>query len=243
MWALYKKELSDFFSSLVGYIVICIFLLATGLVLWLFPNEFNITLGGYAVLDGLFVLAPFVFLFLLPAITMRMFAEEYNTGTIELLFTFPISRWQIIFSKFLAGLTIFILSLLPTLIYFYSVYQLASPVGNVDIGGIAGSYIGLILLGMTFLSLGIFSSSIANNQLIAFLIAFVLSLFFYIGFEFISRLPIFDSISLFIKSLGINDHYISLSRGVIDSRDVIYLLSLTFGFLYLTKYKLDHRSR
>ncbi|HOK21872.1 MAG TPA: ABC transporter permease subunit, partial [Bacteroidales bacterium] len=125
MWALYKKELSDFFSSLVGYIVICIFLLATGLVLWLFPNEFNITLGGYAVLDGLFVLAPFVFLFLLPAITMRMFAEEYNTGTIELLFTFPISRWQIIFSKFLAGLTIFILSLLPTLIYFYSVYQLA----------------------------------------------------------------------------------------------------------------------
>lgn len=243
MWALYKKELSDFFSSLVGYIVICIFLLATGLVLWLFPNEFNIMLGGYAVLDGLFVLAPFVFLFLLPAITMRMFAEEYNTGTIELLFTFPISRWQIIFSKFLAGLTIFILSLLPTLIYFYSVYQLALPVGNVDIGGIAGSYIGLILLGMAFLSLGIFSSSIANNQLIAFLIAFVLSLFFYIGFEYIGRLPIFDSISLFIKSLGINDHYISLSRGVIDSRDVIYLLSLTFGFLYLTKYKLDHRSR
>ena len=129
MWALYKKELSDFFSSLVGYIVMCIFLLATGLVLWLFPNEFNITLGGYAVLDGLFVLAPFVFLFLLPAITMRMFAEEYNTGTIELLFTFPISRWQIIFSKFLAGLTIFILSRLH--LFIYRVYQLASPMGNV----------------------------------------------------------------------------------------------------------------
>jgi len=172
-----------------------------------------------------------------------MFAEEYNTGTIELLFTFPISRWQIIFSKFLAGFTIFLLSLLPTLIYFYSVYQLALPVGNVDIGGVAGSYIGLILLGMAFLALGIYSSSIANNQLIAFLIAFVLSLFFYIGFEYISRLHIFDSISLFIKSLGINEHYISLSRGVVDSRDVIYLMSLTFGFLYLTKYNLDNKSK
>jgi len=241
MFALIKKEISSFLHSLIGYIVICVFLAANGLILWMLPNSFNILDYGYATLDGLFILAPFVFLFLLPAISMRSFAEEINTGTIELLMTKPITEMQIIFAKYISGIVILIFSLLPTLVYFYSIYHLADPVGKLDFGGIYGSYIGLLLLGCSFLAIGIFASSISKNQIISFVVALFLTAFMYLGFEFIFSLGIFKSNELLIKSIGISEHYTSMSRGVIDSRDLLYFLSLITMFLMLTRLALEKR--
>jgi len=241
MYALFKKEISSFLHSLIGYIVICVFLAANGLILWVFPNNFNILNFGYATLDGLFILAPFVFLFLLPAISMRSFADEINTGTIELLMTKPLNEMKIISAKYLAGIVILIFSLLPTLIYVNTISQLAVPKGNLDFGGIWGSYIGLLFLGASFLAIGIFASSISKNQIVSFVIAVFLIAFMYLGFEFIYDIGIFGGAELFIKSLGINEHYISMSRGVLDSRDLLYFLSLIALFLMLTRLSLERR--
>lgn len=177
MFALYKKELSTFFSSLTGYLIIIVFLVFTGLMLWVFRSSFNILDYKYAGLDGLFLLGPFLYLFLIPAITMRMLAEEKRTGTLELLLTKPLSELTIIMSKFLAGLTLVVISLLPTLVYYWSVYLLGDPVGNIDTGSVIGSYIGLVLLGAAFISIGIFASSLTSNQIVAFVIAALLCAF------------------------------------------------------------------
>ena len=241
MFALYKKEISNFLSSLIGIMVIVVFLLITGLFLWVFPNDFNILESGYANLDGLFVLAPWVFLFLVPAVTMRSFAEEKRTGTIEMIATKPLSDWQIIWAKFLAGVVLVVLALIPTTVYYYSVYRLGFPVGNLDKGGIMGSYVGLFLLSAGFVSIGIFCSSVTSNQILAFILSVFLCGFMYIGFEFIYSLSLFGRIDLFIQQLGMAAHYGSISRGVIDTRDVLYFLSVIALFLCMTKLVLASR--
>ena len=241
MFALFKKEINSFLSSLIGYIVITVFLLINGLFLWILPTDFNIMDTGYANLDGLFLLAPFVFLFLIPAITMRSFADEKKGGTIEFLLTKPLSDLQIILAKYFAGLVLIIFSLIPTFIYYYSVYRLGYPVGNLDSGGIWGSYIGLLFLAAAFNSIGLFASSITENQIASFIVSLFLCGFAYIGFEFVSQLAFFGKVDLFIQSLGISAHYSSMSRGVIDTRDVIYFLSFISLFVLLTKISLESR--
>ena len=241
MFTLFKKEIRAFLSSLIGYIAISVFLLLVGLFLWILPTDSNILSNGYAGLDSLFEMAPLVFLILIPAITMRSFADEKKTGTIEFLLTKPLTDLQIILAKYFAGVTLVLFSLLPTLIYYYSIYKLGNPVGNIDSGGTWGSYIGLFFLASAFTAIGIFASSLSDNQIIAFLLAIFLCFFFYIGFEKISELSLFGKVDDFIISLGINDHYASMSRGVVDTRDVVYYLSLTVIFILITKTKLESR--
>lgn len=239
--SLLKKEISDFLSSLIGYLVIAVFLCAVGLFMWVFPIDINVLNSGYANLDALFTLGPWVFLFLCPAITMRLFSEEQRTGTIEWLLTKPLGDWQIIGAKFLAGWILTIIAILPTLIYYYSVYQLGSPIGNLDSGSIIGSYIGLLLLAGCYVAIGLFASSITNNQIIAFITAVFLSFVVYIGFDSLSSfMPMGAAEQTFIN-LGIHQHYVSVSRGVLDTRDLLYFFSLMIIFLLLTKTKIESR--
>ena len=242
MIALFKKEVSGFFSSLSGYVVVAIFLIATGLMLWIIPDtSYNIPDNHYATLDGLFIISPWLFLFLIPAVTMRMFAEENKTGTIELLMTRPISDFQIVLAKYLASFALIVISILPTLIYFISIYLFASPSGNVDAAGIFGSYLGLLFLCSAFASIGNFCSAASSNQIVAFLLSLIMCFFFYSGFDLMSGLGFPNVISNIIAQFGISNHYASLSRGVIDSRDVVYFVSLTMFFLLLTRFTLEKR--
>jgi len=242
VYALLKKEISSFLNSLIGYVVISIFLLTTGLFMWIFPGaDYNITDSGYATLDSLFILSPWLFLFLIPAITMRMFAEESKSGTIELLLTRPLSDFQIVFAKYLAAVLLVLFSLLPTLIYYGSVYYLASPSGNIDSAGIAGSYLGLFFLCGGFVSIGVFASSLTQNQVMSFLLALILCLFFYAGFDFFGSIGLPAWLSTGLSQIGISNHYASLSRGVVDSRDLIYFFSLSFFFIQLTRFILEKR--
>ncbi len=241
MYILLKRELNNFFNSLIGYIAIIVFLVINSLFLFVFPIDYNIFESGYANLDGLFLLGPFVFLFLVPAITMRFFADEKRTGTIELLLTKPITDIQIILAKYIAGLVLVLFSLLPTLVYFFTIYEFGLPPGNIDLGAIWGSYIGLFLLGAGFVAIGIFASAITENQIISFIVAIFFCAFAYIGFELIYSLDFFGQFDLFIRNLGIYAHYNSMSRGVIDSRDLLYFLSLIVLFLLFTKITLESR--
>ncbi len=241
MIQLLKKEITGFFSSLIGYIVIIVFLVTNSLFLWIFPGEFNILDNGYASLDSLFILAPWVFLFLVPATTMRLFSDEKKSGTIELLFTKPFTDIQIVLAKYFAGVILVMFALLPTLIYFLSVYLLGSQVGNIDLGGTWGSYIGLFFLASIYVAIGVFVSSLTENQIVAFLLAVILSFFFYIGFESISSLAFLESISELVLNLGINEHYKSMSRGVIDIRDITYFLGVIAVFVFSTKMVLESR--
>lgn len=241
MYVLFKRELNNFFNSLIGYISIIVFLVINSLFLWVFPIEYNIIETGYADLDGLFLLAPFVFLFLIPAITMRFFADEKRTGTIELLLTKPITDMQIIMAKYFAGLVLVFFSLLPTFVYYFTVSEFGLPAGNIDSGATWGSYIGLFLLGAGFVSIGIFASSITENQIVSFIVALFFCAFAYIGFELIYTLDFFGQFDLFIRKLGIYAHYNSMSRGVIDSRDLLYFFSLIGFFILLTKITLESR--
>lgn len=241
MFTLYKKEIYSFLNSILGYIVIAVFLVVNGLFLWVFPLETNILDFGYANLDGMFLLAPFVFLFLIPAITMRFFADEKKSGTIELLMTKPLTDLQVILAKYFAGLTLVIISMIPTFIYFISIYKLGFPAGNMDVGGTWGSYIGLFFLSASFVAIGLFASSLTDNQIISFILSAVICGFIYIGFEFIYSLDLFGKIDLFIKSLGISSHYSYMSKGVIDTRDLLYFLSLISLFIILTKISLESR--
>lgn len=218
-----------------------VFLVAVSLFMWVFPIELNVLNSGYANLDALFVLGPWVFLFLCPAVTMRLFAEENRTGTIELLLTKPLTDWQIIFSKFLAGWFLTIITLLPSLLFYYSVYKLGATEGNIDTGGTWGSYIGLLFLAGAYVSIGLLASSLTNNQIISFILAVFLSFLLFIGLE--SASGIFNDTmmeGLFIQ-LGINSHYLSMSRGVIDTRDVLYFISLIGTFILLTKTRIESR--
>lgn len=241
MLTLFKKEINSFLSSLIGYIVVTVFLLINGLFLWVFQGDFNIFDFGYANLDGLFMIAPFVFLFLIPAITMRLFAEEKRTGTMEMILTKPLTEFEIVMAKFLSGLILVIFSLLPTLVYFFSVYQLGMPKGNLDMGGMWGSYIGLLFLGASFVAIGMFASTLTDNQIVSFIIAVFLCGFLYVGFDFIYSFDLFGKADLLIKSIGINDHYKSMSRGVLDTRDMIYFLGIISIFILLSKFSIERR--
>ena len=242
MYSLLRKEISSFLTSLTGYIVITIFLSAVGLFLWVFPGDFNIIDAGFTSLESLFVIAPWVFMFLIPAITMRSFAEEKRTGTIELLLTRPLSEWQIILAKYFAGLLLVVLSLIPTFVYYYSLQGLGNPPGNIDTGATWGSYIGLMFLGGAYVSIGLFASSITENQIVSFITAFFLCFFCYFGFDAIGGMEIFRPVDELIINIGINAHFASMSRGVIDSRDVLYFLSFIFVFLALTRFRLLSRN-
>ena len=210
------------------------FMLVTGLFLWVFP-ESSILDYGYAGLDSFFNIAPYLFIFLVPAITMRAIAEEKKDGTFELLATRPLSDWDILFGKFLACLAIVLLTLLPTLIYYFSIHQLGITKGNIDTGAVIGSYIGLVLLASAFTSIGLFTSSLSNNQIISFTVAVFLCFFSFSGFDSISSIISLQEIGSFLTELGINEHYQSVSRGVLDTRDWIYFLSFTALFLFLSK--------
>ena len=234
MFSLLKKEITIFFGSLTGYLVLFVFLLATSLFLWVFPGNYNIPDSGYASLDGLFSLAPWVYLFLVPAITMRMFAEEKRLGTMEVLLTRPLSVIQIVFAKFLASLLLVTISLLPTLIYFYSVYALGNPVGCIDTGGTWGAYIGLFFLAAIYIAIGLLASALTDNQIFAFILALFLSFFVYLGFDLVGAMQLPSAMQQFIAACGINEHYASVSRGVVDSRDLFYFISAVFIFLFLT---------
>jgi ABC-2 type transport system permease protein len=241
MISIFKKEVNLFLSSLIGYIAIGVFLIATGLFLWVFP-DYSVISYGFSNLDSFFRMAPYVFLFLIPAITMRTFAEETQTGTMELLATRPISDWEIIVGKYLACLFLVLLAILPTLIYYYSVHQLGMPKGNLDSGATWGSYLGLFGLGAVFVAIGIFCSSLTSNQIIAFILGLFLCGFFYDAFSSLARLEIFYGTSdALVEAIGINHHYASISRGLIDSRDVVYFLSMIMGFLGCTKFALEKR--
>jgi len=235
MFALAKKEIQGFFSNITGYLVIAVFLLINSLFLWIFDSGMNILKGGYAGIDGLFIISPWVFLFLIPAVTMRLFAEEYRLGTMAILKTKPLSDTQIVLGKTLAGITLSLIAIVPTLIYYLSVYLLGESTGNIDSGGTFGSYIGLLFLAASYVSMGLFASSLSDNPIIAFLIGMFICFIFFYGFDQLASIFPSSATQLFVMSLGINEHYISMSRGVIDTRDLIYFISLITLFSLLTR--------
>jgi ABC-2 type transport system permease protein len=239
MWAICKKELRQFFSSLTGYIAIIVFLLANGLVLFVFEN--NVFDFGYATLDRFFQLAPWILLLLIPAITMRSFSDEFKAGTYEILQTRPLSRWQIIWGKYLGCLTVVVIALLPTVVYFFSIQQLSSNEG-IDTGATIGSYIGLFFLAAVFTAIGICTSSFTNNAVVAFIVSLIACALLYYGFSAISRMPgLAGGSDYYIEMIGIDFHYGSISRGAIDTRDIIYFLSIIFLFLTITNRNLLKR--
>jgi ABC-2 type transport system permease protein len=241
MGSIFFKEITAFFSSLIGYIVIGVFLVIMGLIMWVLP-DFSLLDYSFATMDQLFDISPMIFVFLIPAVTMRSFSEERQTGTIELLATRPLTDLQIVLGKFLASVVLVVFALLPTLLYLYTVYQLGMPKGNIDVGQVMGSYIGLILLAASFVAIGVFASSLTKNQIVAFVLASFLSFIIYWGFDFFSRLPIFvGKIDDVIQMFGIDYHYASISRGVVDTRDVIYFFSIIVIFIALTVTSLERR--
>jgi ABC-2 type transport system permease protein len=239
MWSVCKKELRQFFSSLTGYIAIIVFLLVNGLVLFVFDD--NILDFGYATLDRFFQLAPWILLLLIPAITMRSFADEFKTGTYEILQTRPLTRWQIIGGKYLGCFLVVVLALIPTFIYIFSIQRLSSGEG-IDMGATIGSYTGLFFLAAVFTAISICCSSFTNNAVIAFIASLIGCALLYYGFSAISRLPaLANGPDYFTEMLGIDFHYRSISRGLIDTRDIVYFLSVIFLFLAITSRNLLKR--
>jgi ABC-2 type transport system permease protein len=224
MIRVFVKEFNSFLNSLIAYLVIGVFLTAIGLLLWVFP-ETSVLDYGFADMDTLFSMAPFIFIFLIPAITMKSFAEEKKLGTMELLLTKPLTDWDIVLGKFIASCALTLVALLPSLIYYYSIYRLGNPVGNIDTAGVIGSYVGLSLLGFVFCAIGILASALTVNQVVSFIFAAFLCFIFYTGFDSLAALSGSDALT--IKQFGILYHYEALSKGLIDSRDVLYFLSMT----------------
>ncbi len=239
MWALFQKEVASFFNSLTGYIVIIVFLVINGLFIWVFPGNTNLLDSGFANLKPLFDIAPWVFLFLVPAITMRSFSDEIKSGTLDLLLTRPLSNLQIVLGKYFACLMLIVLSLLPTLVYYISVIILGTPVGNIDNGAFWGSFIGLFLLGGIYASIGILTSSLSENTIIAFILSVFISFIMYSGFDYVAWLFPVSNIGNTIMNLGIDAHYQSISRGVIDSSDILYYLSVISVFIVITRMRLS----
>ena len=241
MWSVCKKEFRQFFSSLTGYIAIIVFLFLNGLFLFVFPDT-NILDFGFATLDKFFELAPWILLLLIPAITMRSFADEFKGGTFEILQTKPLSRWQLVSGKYFGSLGVVLIALIPTAIYVISIQQLAATGGGIDTGGTIGSYIGLIFLAGVFVAIGIACSSVTNNAVVAFIAGAFLCFVLYSGFNAISRIPALQAgADYYIEMLGIDFHYRSVSRGVVDSRDLIYFLSIILFFLIFTNRNLLKR--
>ncbi len=240
MWVIFKKEIRSFLGSFIAYIVIGVFLLLTGLFLWMIKGN-NIFDLGVASLQVMFEVAPFILIFLVSAITMRSISEEKRLGTLEILTTKPIHDVQIIVGKFLASVTLILIAIVPTLFYYYAIYNLASPVGNIDTGATMGSYIGLILLAACYASVGMFSSSLTDNQIVALITSMLLNFFFFGVLGMLGDISWLTNIGKSLEWFGLEFHYDSISRGVIDTRDVIYFLGFIFVFLGLTKIVFESR--
>jgi ABC-2 type transport system permease protein len=239
MFNIFKKEIRSFFNSSVGYAIMVLFSVGMGMFMWAFPpTVFDL---GVADMSLLFDTAPYVFMFLIPAITMRLFSEELKSGTMELLLTKPISTWSMVLGKYFAGLALVLLALLPTLISYFSIYALGSPVGNIDSSAVFGSYIGLVFLAMAFTAIGLLSSSMFDNQIGAFVVALFMSFLFHNWFGFIADFFESDSNAFFIRTMGFSYHYDAVSRGVLDSRNLIYFLTMTAGFIFVTRSLVESR--
>lgn len=238
MFAIFKKEINGFFSNITGYVVIIVFITVNSLFMWILPGEWNIPETGYANLDTLFFLSPWIFLFLVPAITMRMISEEKRLGTIELLFSKPLTERSVVYGKFLASLFLVFVALLPGIVYYLTVFFAGDPPGNIDNAATAGSFIGLFLLASVYAAAGMFTSSLTSNQVVAFVTAVFLCFFLYAGFDYAAMLPGSGKINEIISMLGINEHYKSVSRGVVDSRDLIYFTGIAFIFTEATRLSL-----
>ncbi|SDL85005.1 gliding motility-associated ABC transporter permease subunit GldF [Siphonobacter aquaeclarae] len=241
MFAIFRKEVHSFLSSLVGYVVMAVFLTAMGLLVWLFPDT-SVLDAGYADMASFFRLAPYVFLFLVPAITMRLIAEERKSGTLELLLTKPLTEWQVIGGKFLAACFLLLISLLPTLLYYFSVYRLGNPPGNIDSASVQGSYLGLFLLGCVFAAIGVYTSSLTDNQIVAFLLGVFVCFLLYVGFSSIAGLEWWEGAAYWLEWLGLDTQYNALGRGLIDSRNLVYFISLILLALAGTYARLRKRS-
>ncbi|MGE0076254.1 MAG: gliding motility-associated ABC transporter permease subunit GldF [Bacteroidales bacterium] len=241
MFAIFTKELSNFFSSLTGYISAIVFLLIIGLIMWVVPGDLNVLDSGYATLDSLFSIAPWVFLFLVPAVTMRTFSEEKRSGTIELILTRPISDTQMVLGKFFASVVLVLIILIPALLFYLSVYLLGNPIGNIDTGGTWGSFIGLFFLASAYAAVGIFTSSITDNPIVSFILSMLLCFLLYTGLNSLALLDVFSGIKYSLVSMSISEHYGSMSRGVIDTRDVVYFVALSALFIIFTRTKLESR--
>lgn len=241
MYAIFVKEVSGFFSSLTGYIAATVFLVVIGLVMWVFPGSLNVLDSEYSTLETLFTIAPWVFLFLVPAITMKTFAEEKKNGTIELILTRPISDTNLVLGKFFASVLLVLIILIPSLIFYLSVFLLGNPIGNIDTGGTWGSFIGLFFLASSYAAIGIFASSLTDNQIVSFIIALIISLFALWGFDSLASLSLFSGIKFTLVSFGINEHYSSMSRGVIDTRDLVYFVCLVCVFIIATRIRIQSR--
>ncbi len=240
MWAVCKKEFRQFFSSLTGYIAIIVFLLLTGLLLFVFPDT-SILDFGYASLEKFFDLAPWVLLLLVPAISMRSFSEEFRGGTFEILQSRPLTYWQIVNGKYLASIFVILIALLPTWIYFFSVQQLATQSG-MDLGATMASYIGLFFLTSVFASIALCCSSFTSNAIVAFITSAFACFLIYTGFHAISRISTFPAgADYYIDMIGIDFHYRNMSRGVITLRDLVYFISVISFFLALTRNNLFKR--
>ena len=240
MWQVFRKEINSFLNSLIAYIIIIVFLTGIGLIMWVFP-ETSVLEYGYADLGALFSFGPYVFMFLIPAITMRMFAEEKKAGTLEILFTKPLRDWEIVLGKYFAGFALVFFSILPTLLYYFTIYKLGNPQGNIDTAGTMGSYVGLLLLGGVFTSIGIFSSAITENQVIAFIVAVFMCFIVFSGFNSLASIDLWGRNTLFIEQIGILYHYNSLSRGLIDSVNLVYFFSVIAIMLLTTNLILGSR--
>ena len=236
MKSIVLREIKSFFGSPIGYLVIAIFLLINGLFLWVFEGEYNILKTGFADMTPFFTLAPWILIFLIPAVTMRSFSDEKKQGTLELLLTKPLSIWQIVNGKFLGALLLIVMAIVPTFIYVWTIYGLGMPEGNIDMGSTIGSYFGLLFLISAYSAIGIFTSTLSDNQIVAFIISVFLCFFLYFGFEGLATVT--PNFSNFISALGMQDHYKSMSRGVIDTRDIVYFVSITVAFLSFTVYNL-----
>jgi len=243
MLAIFKREIQSFFTSPIGYLVIGLFLVLNGLFLWVFKGPFNIFDYGFADLSNFFLLAPWVFLFLIPAITMKSFSEEKKLGTLELLFIKPISIWETVLGKFLGTFALGLIALIPTLLYVYTISQLGTTTGNLDTGLVVGSYFGTLFLMGCYAAIGLFASTLSENQIVAFIVGLIICFLFYYGFEGLSTVFEEGEITVFIEKMGMKHHYESIARGVLDTRDLIYFITLTICFLFLTVVQLKNTNR
>tara|TARA_R110000868_G_scaffold280326_2_gene540374 strand:- start:19045 stop:19776 length:732 start_codon:yes stop_codon:yes gene_type:complete len=243
MLAIFKREIQSFFTSPIGYLVIGLFLALNGLFLWVFKGPYNIFDYGFADLSNFFLLAPWVFLFLIPAVTMKSFSEEKKLGTLELLFIKPISLWETVLGKFLGTFCLALIAILPTLLYVYTISQLGVTKGNLDMGMVMGSYFGLLFLISSYTAVGLFASTLSENQIVAFIIGMVLCFLMLYGFESLATILPTAPMVLFVEQLGMMAHFESIARGVLDTRDIIYFISLTLFFLFLTINQLKNQNR
>ena len=242
MITLYKKEISIFFSTIIGYLIIGLFLLISSLILWHDISEINILDNAYASMDSFFSIAPLIFLLFIPSVSMRVFSEEFNTGTIETLITKPISSFEIVTAKFFAVLSLVIIAILPTITYVISIYFLGETTGNLDLAAVVGSYIGLLLLSSIFSSISVYASSLSSNQIVAFILAMIMSSFFFFGFDILSQLPFLQIVDLTLQKIGISYHYNMMSKGLLKVSDLVYFMSVSLLFIKLTEVVIKNKN-